>query len=52
MRPGVGLKGWLRWFAHLLCDAVCRARAWNPAFALGSSEVAVGFFGLFVSYCP
>ena len=31
---------------------VCRGHAWYPGFALGSSKVAVGFFGLFVYFAP
>ena len=41
---------WLRCFAHPLGGAVCRGHAQYPAFAPGSSKVAVGFFGLFVSF--
>ena len=48
--PGVGLQGWLRCFAHLSGGVQCRLS--TPAFAPGSSEVAAGFFGLFVSFCP
>ena len=58
MCPGVGPERWLRWFAHPFGGVVCRGHVQYPAFALhpvfvpGSSEVAVGFFGLFVSCCP
>ena len=31
---------------------VCRGHARYPGFALGSSKVAVGFFDLFVPFCP
>ena len=48
-----GLEGWLRWFAHPLGGAVCRGHVQYPAFAPGSSKVAVGGFGLFWSrICP
>ena len=50
MCPGVGPEGWLRWFAHRLGGVVCRGHVQYPAFALGSSKVAVGFFGLSVSF--
>ena len=50
VRPGVGLEGRLRWFAHLLGHGVCRMNAQYPAFAPGSSKVAFGIFGLFVSF--
>ena len=33
MSPGVRLDGWLRCFAHFLCDGVCRGHAQYPAFA-------------------
>ena len=33
--PGVGLQGWLRWFAHHLSGGVCRERVQDPAFAPG-----------------
>ena len=49
---GLGLKGWLRWFPHPLGGAVCRGHAQCPAFASGSSKVAIGFFDLFVSFGP
>ena len=49
---GVRLEGWLRWFPHPLGGAVCRGHAQGPAFASGSSKVATGFFGLFVSFGP
>lgn len=31
---------------------MCRGHVYYPAFALGSSEVAVGFLDFFVSSCP
>ena len=34
---------WLRWSAHPLDDVECRGQAQYPAFAPGSSEVALGF---------
>ena len=48
--PGVGGWGGLGGCAHLSGGVQCRLS--TPAFAPGSSEVAVGFFGLFVSFCP
>ena len=41
-----------RWLAYPF-GGVCKGHAEYPAFALalGSSKVAVGFFGLFIS-CP
>ena len=50
MCPGVGPEGWLRRFAHPLGGVACRGHAQDPAFAPGSSEVAVGLFDLFVSF--
>lgn len=50
--PGVGPEGWLGWFAHLFGGGVYRGHARYSVFAPSSSEVAVGFFGLFVSCCP
>ena len=49
---GVWPEGWLRWFAHPLGSVECRGQAQYPAFAPGSSEVAVQlfFFGLFASF--
>ena len=41
--PGVRPEGWLRWCAHPSSDAMCRGHVQYPAFAPGSSEVAVGF---------
>ena len=44
-----GLGGWLwpeegfRWSAHLFGGAVCRDHGQDPAFALGTLEVAVEF---------
>ena len=37
-------------FARLLGVDLCRGHAQYPAFAPGSSKVAVGFFGLFISF--
>ena len=37
-------------FSHPSGGIVCREHVPYPAFAWGSSEVAVGFFGLFVSF--
>ena len=44
--------GWLRCFAPPIGGVVYRGSVQYPAFAPGSSEVAVGLFGLFVSCCP
>ena len=44
------LEEWLRGFAHPLGRVVCRGHTQYPAFAPASSKVAVGFFGLFVSF--
>ena len=49
--PGVGLEEWLRCFVHPLGVTVCRGHAQYPAFAPGSSKLAVGFFGLCI-FCP
>ena len=46
--PGVGSEAWLRWFAHPLGGGVCRGHARYAAFAPGPSEVAVGFFLIFL----
>ena len=46
----MGLEGRLGCSAHPSCGAECRGHAQYPAFAPGSSRVAVGFFGLF-SFC-
>ena len=48
MCPGVGWRGGLGGLPTLLVVYVCSALLFAP----GSSEVAVGLFGLFVSYCP
>ena len=45
--PGVGPEGWLRCSAHPFGGSVCRGQAQYPAFAPGSSEVAVEFFWSF-----
>lgn len=62
--PGVGLEGWLTWSAHLsLCGVACSGAGTilyicfqHSIFALGSSEMAVGFFFPFLSFwsgiCP
>ena len=61
--PGLRPEGWLRCFAHPSGGGVCRGQAHylcfcprHPIFAPGSSKLAVGFFGLFVSFgsriCP
>ena len=52
MCPGVRLEGWLRCFAHRLGGVVCRGYARDPAFAPGSSDLAVGVFGSFCVFCP
>ena len=44
------LEGWLKCFAHRLGGTVYGRHAQYLAFALGFSKVAVGFFGLFVSF--
>ena len=47
------VEGWLRYFAHPLDSGACRGHVQYPAFAPGSSKVAVGGFGLFWSrICP
>ena len=48
MRPGVRQEGWLRWSARPLGGVERRGPAQDPAFAPGSSEVAVGFFWPFL----
>ena len=45
-------EGWLRWLAHAFGGAVCGRHAQCPAFAPGSSEVAVGLLAFVVSRCP
>ena len=50
MYPEVRPEGWLRCFAHPLGGVVHRGHVQYPAFAPGSSKVAVGFLGLFVSF--
>ena len=45
----IGLEGWLRWFAHPLGSAVCRGHVQYPAFAPGSSKVALG---VLISFGP
>ena len=39
-------------YHHPVGGVGCRGHAQYPTFAPGSSEMAVGFFGLFVSFCP
>ena len=55
--PGLGSEGWLRCFAHLSGGVECRGCCSVPCFCsqhplldLGSSEVAVGIWGLFASF--
>ena len=43
---GLRLEGWLRWLAHPFGGVECRGML-NPPLAPCSSEVAIGFFGLF-----
>ena len=50
MCPGVCPEAWLRWSACPLGGAVRRGHAQYPASAASSSKLAVGFFGLFVSF--
>ena len=50
MCPGVRPAGWLRCLAHASGGGVCRGPVQYLAFAPGSSKVAVGFFGLFVTF--
>ena len=38
------LEGWLKWFAHRLVGAMCQDHTQFPAFAPGSSEMAVGLW--------
>ena len=45
--PGVGLEGWLGWFAHAFGGGVCKGYSLYPAFVPGSSEEAFGFFWSF-----
>ena len=55
MCPGVGLEGWIRCFANRLGGDVCSGQVQYPAFAPGSSKVAVGFgflFFFFGLFCP
>ena len=42
MGPRNRLEGWLRWFTHPFGSVLCSKHAYYPAFALSSSEVAVG----------
>ena len=55
MCPGVGLEGWIRRFANRLGGDVCSGQVQYPAFAPGSSKVAVEeildfFFFFLVSF--
>ena len=49
MCPRVRPEVWLRCFAHPLGGGVCRGHTQYLVFVPGSSKVATGFFGLFVS---
>ena len=49
MCPGVRPEEELRWLTRCFHGVMCSGHAQDPAFAPGSSEVAVGLFGLFVS---
>ena len=44
------MQGWLSELAHPLGGGVCRGSVLYPAFAPGSSKVAVGYFGLSVAF--
>ena len=51
----MGLGAWLRWPGHPLAGSVCRDQVQDPAFAPGTSEVAVGlwpFCILLFIFCP
>ena len=58
--PGVLPEEWLRWSAHplvVVCAGACAVPCFcfpHPAFALGSSEVAVEFLDFFFNIfsCP
>ena len=60
MCPGVGLEGWIRRFANRLGGDVCSGQVQYPAFATGSSKVAVEeildffffFWSLLSRICP
>lgn len=41
-----------RWSVHPFRGVECGGHAQHPAFAPSSSEVAVEFWGFFVSSCP
>ena len=45
----IGLDWRLRWSAHRLGGALCRNHVQHPAFAPGTSEVAVGSFCILLS---
>ena len=47
----VRLEGCLRWSANPVGGAVCRHHVKYPAFAARASEMAVGFWPFFVSFC-
>ena len=50
MCPGVRPEGWLRWSAHPSGGVECRGACSEHFFTPGSSKMAVGFFGLSVSF--
>ena len=52
MWPGVRWERWLRCSAHPSGGVECRRHAQYPAFAPGSSKVAVGPFGLCTQNLP
>ena len=48
---GLGLEGWLRWFAYPLGGVVCRGHVQYPAFALNSRSFSWVFWSLCI-FCP
>ena len=50
MGPGLRLEGWLRGSVCPFAGGVCRGHVYYFAFALSSSEVAVGFLDFFFFY--
>ena len=52
MCPGVGLEGWLGWFAHAFGGSVCKGHSLYLALVPGSSEQAFGFFWSFYVVLP
>ena len=50
MCQGAGLEGCLRRSVHLLAGVLCREPVQYPVCAPSSSEVALGLFGLSVSF--